>query len=500
VSVIAPPEPPRRRPPLVEEPSYDDAQEALIEEARRRARRRRRRYAGGAFLIAAGIGSAAFIFGGSGGPAAISSPASGSGASGGAQAPRPALRVRNGPLTVIDGDGILAVSSHGKTHRLFRCQEDRGPRFCTIIESVAWSPTGDKLLFSATTVSIGTPYQGMHVLDLASGKTRPAGGEGFSLSWSRGGRIALVVPALPGPFGLVGSIEIRRIVGSHVTDEWLDTGTDGYDSSPSWSPDSERLVFATRQKGESTISIIDADGSHRHLLARHASSPAWSPDGGVIAYESACGVKLVTPSGRDATPGRRSGCHSLGIRGRPVWSPDGRRIAISTRIRQFMGGYGINVMGRDGRYRSTAAATSSNALGLGAPIAWQPIPNGQHAGVIWWSADKVEARLKADSPIAGGTKVRDVGCQGRGAALLRGGPALYRRFYCGMALRKRNGAAQRGAAFINLRLRIQQIGSGRLCVSALQLGFPWETAPKPWNVLPDKIFAQVIRPEKTCTA
>jgi WD40-like Beta Propeller Repeat len=373
VTITAPPEAPR--PPLVEEPLHDDAQEALIEEARQRARRRRRRHAGGAFLIAAGIGAAAFIFGGSGGPAAISSPASGSGASSRALAPRPSLRVRNGPLTVIDGDGILAVSSHGKRHRLFRCQEDRGPRFCTIIESVAWSPTGDKLLFSATTVSIGTPYQGMHVLDLASRKTRPAGGEGFSLSWSRDGRIALVVPALPGPFGLVGSIEIRRIVGSRVTDEWLDTGTDGYDSSPSWSPDGERLVFASRQNGLSTISIIDADGSHRHLLAKHASAPAWSPDGGVIAYESACGVKLITPSGRDAAPpGRRSGCHSLGIRGKPVWSPDGRRIAISTRIRQFMGGYGIEVMGRDGRYRRTAAATSSNALGLGAPIAWQPIP------------------------------------------------------------------------------------------------------------------------------
>ena len=497
MSVIAPPEPPR--PPLVEEPPCDDAQEALIEEARQRARRRRRRYAGVvALLIAAGTGSAAIVFGGSGGSAATSSPANAPGAPGGAQAPRPALRVRNGPLTVIDGDGILAVSSNGKRHRLFRCQEARGPRFCTIIESVAWSPTGDKLLFSASTVSIGTPYGGMHVLDLASGKTRRAGGEGLSLSWSRDGRIALVVPRnFP---RALGAIQIRRIVGSHVTDRWLDTGTDGYDSSPSWSPDGTRLVFATRLNGESTISIIDADGSHRHLLARHASAPAWPPVGGVIAYESACGVKLITPSGHDATPGRRSGCHSLGIRGRPVWSPDGRRIAITTRIRQFLGGYGIDVFGRDGRYRSTAAATSSNALGLGAPIAWQPIPKTQHAGVIWWSTDKIEARLKAASPITEGTKVRDVHCQGRGAALLRGGPALYRRFYCGMALRKRNGTAQRGAGFINLRLRIQQIGSGRLCVSALQLGFPGETAPKPWNVLPDKIFAQVIRPEKTCTA
>jgi hypothetical protein len=123
-----------------------------------------------------------------------------------------------------------------------------------------------------------------------------------------------------------------------------------------------------------------------------------------------------------------------------------------------------------------------------------------YGALIRWSEDRVEANLEADSPTGGGTKVRDVDCQGRGAALLRGGPALYRRFYCRMALRKRNGAAQRGATGINLRLRIQQIGSGRLCVSALQLVYPGEKAPKPWNVLPDKIFAQVIRPEKVCIA
>ncbi len=371
MSVTIPPRRPRSSDPV----THDELAalvEALIEEARQRARRRRRRYAGVALLIAAGIGSAAIVFGGSGGPATISAPAAAPGAPGGAQAPRPALRVRNGPLTVIDGNGILAVSSHGTKHPLFRCREYLGPRFCTIIESVAWSPTGNKLLFGATTISIASPYQGMHVLDLASGKMQRAGREGFTPDWSRDGRIALVDPArFPVP---VGWIVIRRLVGPHVRDEPLDTGTGGYDSSPSWSPDGKQLVFATRLNGEPTISTIDADGSHRRLLARHASAPTWSPDGRVIAYESACGVKLMTPSGRDVTPGRHSGCHSLGIRGVPVWSPDGRRIAISTRIRQFMGGYGIYVVSRDGSDGSLTGATSSSGLGLGTPIAWQPIP------------------------------------------------------------------------------------------------------------------------------
>ena len=499
MSVIAPPEPPR--PPLVEEPPYDDAQEALIEEARQRTRRRRRRYAGVvALLIAAGIGSAAFIFGGNGGPAATSSPANAPGAAGKAQAPRPVPHVRNGPLTVIDGDGILAVSSHGKTHRLFRCQEDRVPasapssraspghrRVTSFSSARRRSPSGAPTRECTSWIS----QAGRRGLPAEKDSHFHGRGMGASRSSCRRYQARLGWWVRSTSDG--SSVRTSQTSGS--TQERTDT-----DSSPSWSPDGERLVFATRQKGESTISIIDADGSHRHLLARHASAPAWSPAGGVIAYESACGVKLITPSGRDATPGRRSGCHSLGIRGKPVWSPDGSRIAISTQIRQFMGGYGIDVMGRDGRYRSTAAATSSNALGPGAAIAWQPIPTGQHVRVIWWSADKVEAKLTAESPIAGGTEVRDVHCRGHRATLLRGGPALYGRFYCGMALRKRSGAAQRGAAFINLRLRIQQIGPGRVCVSALQLAFPGETTPKPWNVLPDKIFAQVIRPEKTCTA
>ena len=373
MSVTAPPKP--KSATLIEDPADREALEALIEEARQRRRRRRRRYAGVALLVAAGIGSAAIVFGRSGGPAAISSSGNAPGAPSEAQAPRPALRVRNGPLTVIDGNGILAVNSQGKRHPLFRCREFLGPRYCTIIESVAWSPTGDKLVFSTTTISTFTRFAGMHVLELATGKMRRAGAEGFSPSWSRGGRIALVEPAnFPVP---VGSIEIRRIVGSRVTDRWLETGTDGYDSSPSWSADGTQLVFATRQNRESTISIIDADGSHRHLLTRHASAPAWSPDGGVIAYESACGVKLISPSGRDVTPGRHSGCHSLGIRGVPVWSPDGRRIAISTRERQFTGGYGVYVIRRDGSHGSFGPATSSSPLGLGAPIAWQPIPKGQ---------------------------------------------------------------------------------------------------------------------------
>jgi dipeptidyl aminopeptidase/acylaminoacyl peptidase len=373
MTVAAPPRPPSPARTSPESKPLDCEEiealvEALFEEARRETRRRHRRYWVVAALAAfVGVGVLTLLDGGAASQITASAP----GSPPKAQTPHPALRVRNGPLTVIDGDGILAVSSRGRRHQLFRCREYLGPRFCTIIGTVAWSPQGDTLLFSAATVSLPSSFGGMHLLDLATGKIRRAGREGFSPSWSRDGRIALVSPASwPRP---VGSIQIRRIVGSHVTDEWLDTGTEGHDSSPSWSPDGKQLVFATRQDGPSTISIIGADGSRRRLLAEHASSPAWSPDGSVIAYESGCGVKLITPSGRDVTPGRHSGCHSFGFRGAPVWSPDGRRIAIPTHIKEFMGGNGIYVFRRDGRFDRVAAATSSSPVAVRAPVAWQPV-------------------------------------------------------------------------------------------------------------------------------
>jgi len=298
-------------------------------------------FAAVASLVAAAAGAVAFVFGGS---------------------------VRNGALTVIDGNGIVNVNSRGDRHTLFRCLSGPGPRFCTVIEGIDWSPTGRRLLFSSTTISSASRYNGMHVLDLTTGKTRRAGIEGFAPNWSHDGRIALVEPTtFPLP---VGSIFIRRIDGPTATEKRLTTGSEGYDSSPAWSPSGQRLVFATRQNGMSTISIIDSDGSHRRLLAKHASSPTWSPDGSVIAYRTPCGVKLITPTGTDVTPVVPGGCGSLGVRGVPHWSPDGRRIAIGTRK-------GIYVTDRDGRHRSFISTGGflpmRSMLSPDAQLSWQPI-------------------------------------------------------------------------------------------------------------------------------
>jgi dipeptidyl aminopeptidase/acylaminoacyl peptidase len=61
------------------------------------------------------------------------------------------------------------------------------------------------------------------------------------------------------------------------------------DRSPSWSPDSTRLVFVSTRDRNSEIYIMNVDGSRPINVSRRISSdetPSWSPDGTQIAFVS----------------------------------------------------------------------------------------------------------------------------------------------------------------------------------------------------------------------
>ena len=51
-----------------------------------------------------------------------------------------------------------------------------------------------------------------------------------------------------------------------------------WDGSPSWSPDSQRIVFNSNRDGKSEIYVMDADGGNLQNLTNHPHSdygPAW---------------------------------------------------------------------------------------------------------------------------------------------------------------------------------------------------------------------------------
>src|SRR3954447_14086141 len=137
MSTALPPAPPR--PPRVDVPPD---LEALVEEARRRARRRRRWYAASA-LLAAGAALSAFAgyhHGGSAG-ARPSQERANANAATGASAGK---TVRNGALTILAGSNISTIGASGRLKALFRCSGAKG---CNELESVAWSPDGNRFAF-----------------------------------------------------------------------------------------------------------------------------------------------------------------------------------------------------------------------------------------------------------------------------------------------------------------------------------------------------------------
>jgi TolB protein len=105
-------------------------------------------------------------------------------------------------------------------------------------------------------------------------------------------------------------------------------GDDGY----AWSPDGRRLAFMSDRAGNFEIYLVNADGSDERRLTRvpeFDGHPVWSPDGRKIAFVR--GVRDRHGTLREEVwvmSADGSDQRSLGRGGGLTWSPDGRRIAF----------------------------------------------------------------------------------------------------------------------------------------------------------------------------
>src|SRR5262249_14977529 len=109
------------------------------------------------------------------------------------------------------------------------------------------------------------------------------------------------------------------------------TSSTRMDVLPQYSPDGERIAFASNREGTWAVFVCGRSGSISQKIAplpEHTAvgAPRWSPDGRRIAYDSRVGGHLYVVVVDLETGNQRALATGPGDNVRPSWSRDGRWI------------------------------------------------------------------------------------------------------------------------------------------------------------------------------
>ncbi|WP_187470982.1 LpqB family beta-propeller domain-containing protein [Luteimonas viscosa] len=191
------------------------------------------------------------------------------------------------------------------------------------INGLAWSPDGERILFTSTRSGMYTLWSA----DPENGalETVGVGNEDIHQPATTPGVDAIAFEQW------MHRSQLRQIELSAEADASAGAAhqlrSTRWDSSPAWSPDGERIAFASNRSGPHGVWISRRDGSGAVQVAAFdgmfVDNPAWSPDGRSIAFDASPGGRtaIFTVSPEGGTP--QALVDGPGDNRNPAWSRDG---------------------------------------------------------------------------------------------------------------------------------------------------------------------------------
>ena len=203
------------------------------------------------------------------------------------------------------------------------------------------SPDGKRVAFVASVAAGDNDIFIVNVDGTGKENISNAPGSQYLPRWSPDSRRVAYISSVP-------NVKTRDIVVYDLTTKKAVNVTNSPDRSESnlgWAPGAS-IAFTVNQGDETTVFVMSPDGTNARQVTRglQAGGPAWSPSGEIIFSSRHEGQPALYLVKDDGTNLRRLNQPVTSV-SNPVWSPDGKRLAI---ISSANGKSSVFVMAADG--------------------------------------------------------------------------------------------------------------------------------------------------------